>query len=338
MLNRLISKKTHRKATPDVSLAALERENFLFIHIPKTAGTSFRAAIEKNCLCICDYGANSNDTSSLVTRYIYPKDDYFDFKSNIGKLSHSWICGHIPIYKYLDCVKIQNTFSFVREPVAQIVSHYNHSVKHNGFKGSFDDFLEMKVSHNIQSRTLAYLPIPLIGLVGVTERYQESLEIISHQLNMDIQCLERNKNEQPLLDVESVTSEQIARIKSKNQEDLHLYESACFLLEKRREAAKNSREWIYADIRINQDSAVIAGCAYYQNSEQAVGLEIYKNGAPYRSLISNSYYPHYCRANLPRDRYVGFNVRLKSDTTPGDKFDVFDALTGRKLHRESLVL
>ena len=55
----------------------------LFVHIPKTAGTSFRKAYSSLIPAhktYCDYGEESVETSPVIQKWIIEKGDFLAFK------------------------------------------------------------------------------------------------------------------------------------------------------------------------------------------------------------------------------------------------------------------
>ena len=68
----------------------------LFVHIPKTAGTSFRQAAESRfglSRVLRDYGPNSDATSDTIKREVYSDDDATQIYRAIEQTTRRWWLG-----------------------------------------------------------------------------------------------------------------------------------------------------------------------------------------------------------------------------------------------------
>lgn len=66
----------------------MNKNRILFIHIPKTAGTSFRLASKdyfKEDNTYFDYSLNSVETSEIIKQKIYTENDFFSLKQYFDK-------------------------------------------------------------------------------------------------------------------------------------------------------------------------------------------------------------------------------------------------------------
>jgi hypothetical protein len=163
-----------------------ECRSLVFVHIPKTAGSSFREALERSFYVYKDYRSNSAETSSVIKQYSYDNNDLFSLKKKTLNKRSVCIVGHIPILKYLGFVPIEHTVTFVRKPVEQLLSHYNHFVNEHGFTGDLAEFIQKPFNKNFQSKFIQGLPLGLVGHIGLTERYDESIEMINKQYDLNL--------------------------------------------------------------------------------------------------------------------------------------------------------
>jgi len=214
-------------------------EKIIFLHIPKTAGTSLRYIIEKeypNKECLQLYNPpywrdtiNQDDLSAAKVLY-----------------------GHITfgIHKHLN---IQGKYvAFVRNPIERVISFYNHNARQTEMpfyekikEGmSLSDMLESQVSkqtNNHMTRIIA--PSGYDGMlddnkvlkqalenienhflfVGLSENFAESIDFLGKKLKWkyshDIPYLNVDPNKQSEID-----SQTIAVLEKYNRLDILLYE------------------------------------------------------------------------------------------------------------------
>src|SRR3546814_11896767 len=108
--------------------------NTLFVvHIPKTAGTSLRLALEgalgQEHICY-DYGPQSPLTDPAIKRLGYPHPDLFLIERSLTRKRCKLLAGHVNAQRYMPIVHASRAFTFPRNPVDQLLSHYEHQVPH----------------------------------------------------------------------------------------------------------------------------------------------------------------------------------------------------------------
>lgn len=328
-LKSLINKKPKKMANAD--------SKAFFVHIPKTAGTSFRDAIEMDYEVLADYGAKSQNTSNVVLDNVYGNGSVYYFKLLYKEKKNCWLCGHIPLQKYIDFVPIQKVVSFVREPIEQVVSHYNHFVSYSDYDGNIEKFVDRPGAFNIQSRTLSAVPISLIGYVGITERFEESLDIINDAFDANFLAQKNNVNQTKSLSTDVLSKKQKKLIFEKSSRDYDFYNEALFLHELRYSFMLEQKEWTYAYVNINSNN-MLNGCAYYANQDKAVEIVVFKNGNEIDKILADGFYNGFPKANFPRERYISFHYSLSKVATKEDVIDLYVASTGQKLNFKSLML
>ena len=150
-----------------------------FVHIPKTAGTSYRMAFEaKNgkVSVAYDYGENISESSSLIQQG-YQTGIY----SILNQLREKkLICGHVPITKYSKVVGIKNCFTFLRNPIERCYSDFLHMRRHYGYSGTLQEYLDVPAHQNRLSFFLSGVPFESIGFIGLTESYELSLQMLAY--------------------------------------------------------------------------------------------------------------------------------------------------------------
>ncbi len=311
--------------------------NFFFVHIPKTAGSSFRDTVEKNYKVFRDYGNDSNSTFGLIQKHIYEEKDFFVFKKSFLEEDEGWIAGHVSLAKYLDHIPVVNTVTFVRSPLEQVLSHYNHHVSQHNYEGDIEAFLDKPFTKNFQSKFLSYLPISLIGCVGVTERYDESLDLINSDLQTKFSAQAINVNKTKVYTDTCLEDRLHKYFIENNKNDIAMYEEALYLHELRLNFNSHKKVWTYATVKVTSNK-VLVGCAYQRGSSEAIDIIVNINGNKHCEVAANKFYAAYPKANFPRDRYIGFNLPLPVELTSSDKIDVFVKSTGQKINFKPLNL
>jgi hypothetical protein len=296
--------KAYSKLLPLKSLPC----SFLFVHIPKTAGTSFRQSTEAQYPSMNDYGKESNHTSEIIKDYCYNKRDMHTLKK-IFSTKKYFLSGHFPSQKYIDFVDTRHIISFVRDPLEQVISHYNHSVKYLGYEGEFDEFIVITRHNNIQKRYLNSLPVSLYGFIGLTSSYDESLSFINEAYDLNVEVKHSNVGHQKTQTQASLTSKQREIIETSNFQDVILLNQVKTLFKERLTFQKNKEPWVHGWGNITQNN-IIEGCAYYEKNDEAVQLMLLINNKITNEFIANEFTGLFSKAKLPRDRYVGFHVNL----------------------------
>lgn len=166
----------------------MKKINFI-VHIPKTAGTSFRCALQKNqsVHMLYDYGKESVESSSSLIGTapadITPKSEIFDADK------FNFICGHVNYGKYAGCVSPDSVMSIVRNPVERVVSEYQHVKRHAGYTHSFADFASDPIQQDKQWKMLKGLTQKHGALIGLTSHYKYFVEVFSNRLGLPMESI-----------------------------------------------------------------------------------------------------------------------------------------------------
>ncbi len=211
------------------------------VHVPKTAGTTFRDILNQ----------------------IYGKENiYFDYippkyvKHEPSDLPHNFrvIHGHFNILKY-DCLHAQaKKIIWLRHPIHIVISLYFYwlhvplgdiyqcldivrDVKMLNI--NLEEFVEHGAAKNLISQYISGKKINDFDFVGVNEFFLEDLADLQKMLNWsDFRIYEKNTNPNPKYqeELESVFSQKtlIEKILRNNQEDLEIYQEALRLRAERR--------------------------------------------------------------------------------------------------------
>ena len=199
-------------------------KNYFFVHIPKTAGTSFRYALQRNewVHFLCDYGNDNPVTSpemiDLDPRQLTPDSKVFKAEK------YNVICGHIGYGKYAHCVSPESVVSIVRNPVERIVSEYQHLKRLAGLRVSFHEFITRPIEQNKQLKMLRGAEPGCGPLIGLTSHYSHFVDVFSRQSGLPMDSIEENRA--PVSDVEdrfNISPEEIKAAFLYNKVDVNFF-------------------------------------------------------------------------------------------------------------------
>ncbi|GGA78531.1 hypothetical protein GCM10011369_20540 [Neiella marina] len=254
----------------------LQSSFLIFLHVPKTAGTSFRSALcsyygaRKVCT---DYRGGSQLVSSIIRKYLIEKNDLDGFKSALGRSSYKALSGHFNAERYSGSFRPDMFVSFVREPISRLVSLYLHKKRHNNLScGLFEFALEPKL-HNVQTKLFSGLPWPCFSFVGVTERYTDSLTCINNQLNTKFVELVKNTASNDIKDEVSISDEQLEVLRAKNLDDIALVNSVNQYLDYQLAAQVEGYSFIKGWFSINE-SGQLEGWLFPKEHMLSVSIEV----------------------------------------------------------------
>lgn len=203
--------------------------NFVvFMHIPKTAGTSIRTAVEKSSsphTVVNHYRIGKKVTTSAFEHLFDSKEggqQLFDmFRGDGPPGKPLFLCGHFRLNRYQGIFPIDRFATFLRHPVTRALSHYAYYKAKTDGSVSLIDFLTERKEPNLQSRYLAGQPWQDLGFVGLTESYKEDLERFNLFSGMELAPLKENMRGGGSQSIDKKTRQFIEDL---NSEDMALYE------------------------------------------------------------------------------------------------------------------
>ena len=224
----------------------MSSDTLFFVHIPKTAGTSFRFAAEAAFgaeQVIYDYGPSSHKTHAGIQQHLYEPQSLGQWGCNHPLVLqadftrvNAWIAaqdmrvfgGHCVAHKYQHLFKPEKMVTFMRDPVDRVVSFYHHHVRQLGYEGSLREFAAERRFSNVQSFYTRSTPVADFGFVGITERYQESVQLFNATFNTRLPIL--GMNQKPAAQRDQLDADTAAWIRQHNAEDAQRYHEAlqCF--------------------------------------------------------------------------------------------------------------
>jgi hypothetical protein len=203
------------------------------LHIPKTAGTSFRSIFIDNV-----GERNFAKVDIFNSGRIKVNDAYFsDHKLNRKVTA---IHGHFPYSVLLDRFEIHSTTQFitwVRNPIERVLSNYyflrnviqeriNEQQDENLFERigkSLEEFVLHPENQNVMSKFLKGAPLEEFTFIGVQDQFDSELlrmqQLLGWQVTNRAHNITQNKKER----VEH-GAEMLDFIQTHNQEDMELYQ------------------------------------------------------------------------------------------------------------------
>jgi hypothetical protein len=236
---------------------------FGFIHVPKTAGTSFLSGLEARCRRVHrDYASGPSSPLVRAVLYEHPTEPLSEARATLlRKLIADaasdasepvFLCGHFGYRQYPFSELGVPVITFLREPLERVLSIYAHRRRAHGERRPLRQFvLDGHPAANHQSKMLEGVALDELAFVGITERYEESVVLFNRQSGLDIPALVRNRSdgpgrarilrfgrsaERPALDAR-LDPETRELILSRNARDVELYRAARELVDARLEEA-----------------------------------------------------------------------------------------------------
>jgi hypothetical protein len=171
----------------------------IFLHIHKTGGTTFRSILEKNFGAAC---CHTNQTR----RERFSQADLKFVKKLFPRLRA--ITGHNLIDPLQFAVPDPFYVTFLREPVARAISHYQDSVLRGGNRATFEESLktdgrfnnwQVKLMAGAENLDKAKRFLERCDFIGLTEKFNLSLEVFDKlapcKLNLNYKRLIVAKND-----------------------------------------------------------------------------------------------------------------------------------------------
>lgn len=202
------------------------------VHIPKTGGSSFRYLLTKHFdqKVLLDYDdrpmSHSENKRLDMARSYDPKIDF-------ELAQYECVHGHFLPLKYKGLLGDSTFITWLRHPVERHLSRYYHYVRKqerlNNEVLSPQAFCEKPEFQNIYAKYFTDFALDNFDFIGITERYQESLEALSTKLSipLPVEYADKNSNAQkPLGHYYEITDEFRKYLTSLNSLDMEIYAEA----------------------------------------------------------------------------------------------------------------
>ena len=310
-----------------------------FIHIPKTAGTSFReAAIRRwgKRRVWSDYG-DSQHTSAAVRQLIHQQPDYFAFQQKLLSSRVRMLSAHAPARFFRRIFPAHRLITLVRDPLQRTVSHYHTARDKQGYTGSFKEFCEIENNQNVQARYLEQIPPELLGFIGITERYDESVAMFNrvYAEKLNVLSLNTYAGGRTNKSNHSLTDAELELALSINTEDQLLYRAALEIFETRLSLQARNLPFVHAKVQKINGQRLEGWAIDTTSADTAVDLDIYCNGNLVARKTAKEYMASMKERNAGRDGYVGFIHVFEDALKADDQIQVRVSATGQVLRGPS---
>ncbi len=189
----------------------------VYLHVPKTGGTSVRMAAAEyfgDEAMLYDYGAAAHRTSPIVRELFYENKEPERLVEWIQENGVQFISGHFRMNRYPALFPEASLITWVRDPVARVVSQHQHRTRSLGEKRPLDEWAEKPKWQNLITRQTG-TDLARFASVGVLERHAESIARLNAAFGIDLAV--RHENE--LTATTTVPDQQRQRILELNHDD-----------------------------------------------------------------------------------------------------------------------
>ncbi|MEL6392478.1 MAG: sulfotransferase family 2 domain-containing protein [Bacteroidota bacterium] len=296
MLKFLKSKKTLPRANPKLELVS--------VHIPKTAGTSFRHVLKET---YGDQDVRRLDISLLTGATLLDEQSYL-----ADELPHGTrvIHGHFSpelLWKRFPQSQGVSTITWLRDPVERVISNYYYLAKRlseeldeerkglnilSKMQRSLLEYASDELNRNRQSKFMAGMDLSDFTFVGIQEHLAEDLTELGKILHWPPQqMVAHNRTGKTKQEVSEDLRSEIAAL---NQEDVALYQEALAL------RAERMKQQSVSLISLHLPKT--GGTSLYNSLKEVYGQNL---SIPYR------------RGNIRRaiERYGSLSASLPTQTT-----------------------
>jgi hypothetical protein len=226
---------------------------FLSLHMPKTAGTSFRMALQERFgdKMLLSYrgqmrgeagGVPWRSTSGVyrgrppVTPYngtqLLDLDE--EGRRQLAEYCHAYdvkvIHGHFELPPLLECFPDAIAITFLRDPVERLISSYNHwhlTKPEAAARTPFDVFLNKPKTINMYEQHGMLSHLESLSFIGITEQYDRSLRLLERMFpELGYLHVEEQNVSKKRVTKADVTPEMRERIFELNEGDRMIYAAA----------------------------------------------------------------------------------------------------------------
>jgi hypothetical protein len=216
-------------ATRERQLVESKIRDVVFVHLPKTGGTSMRNMLVEampRSQKVFDYGAETfrleGNFIDVNAENIRNQKGIFDLRSRLARDQAVLVCTHVSANPYLGSFHPASIVTFLRDPVERVISGYQYHVRHREFRGTLAEFYEAPENINVQCRMLWGIDLRDVGFIGLFEAMADMVRALARHLGIDLKM--RQDNVADRVDRLAVDNATRARILALNQDDRRLYD------------------------------------------------------------------------------------------------------------------
>jgi hypothetical protein len=218
-------------------------KTIISVHIPKTAGSSFKKILEAyfEDKILFDYEDAPINTPPFFRKYKALKDSFLIPKKLHGNTR--CIHGHFLPYKYSRLDRNKTLFvTWLRNPLERMISHYKYWTRtytpqsprlHRKIveeKWSLEDFCFSPAMRNFYAQFLWSYPHELFDFIGITERFDEDLQAFGRIFLKKENLETARANIAPLVHpIWSPSQEFRSRFEEFHAEDYRMYREAVII-------------------------------------------------------------------------------------------------------------
>lgn len=206
-------------------------ELYFFLHMPKTAGTTFRHILYNHIDQAHILPSRKFLKGELKGKYLSGSDLLMTFDMKNIHQQFQVVCGHYGIQMQTQFSIKPKVITFIREPYQRTISHLNHIKNKNPTysKHSLIDIWADKkeLLCNFQSRRLGYIPkqdnresflqtFDSIYFVGLTEKFDQSLSLLNTLSGWNLSSIKKRNTSPPTKTIA------LAQLKNEIHENLEL--------------------------------------------------------------------------------------------------------------------
>jgi hypothetical protein len=282
-----------------------------FVHIPKTAGTSFRQALMGAIKgkSLLDYGAESKTTSKEVKKFIY--SNLPQNRAAIAQLladgKFDLLTGHVGFAKYRGVVPIDRVVTFLRRPEDQVWSHYQHHCELLNYQGSLEEFATDKRFSNMQSRHLSGCKVEALGFVGLTERFDESIVLFNALFDWTLDNLSLNRRS----NAKTCSETERSIIVKSNQQDIALYKQVESRFEQQMHFLTEGLTWTDGWVSCNTSDGILSAQVWQAGTVNPVDIEVHYDDDEVHHCVANQHSAVAASVGAPNAGYVGVRHSLR---------------------------
>ncbi len=299
----------------------------IYLHIPKTAGTSFRMSAEQYFgpdQVLNDYGKESPNTSDGIKSSVYDTNDVAVLRKT--GLQHKFLTGHFCMVKYKEIFPDSPVVSFFREPVDRVISEFVHFSSHYNFEGSLRDFYTKSQFQNRQSHSMSgALPTDL-DFYGLTEDYKKSLDLFNTKYGTNFPMAKLNTGKYKGAAQSIASEDELVEIRELNQKDIELYKYAVENFDKQSTIESRSLKTMqrFCGSVGNISNGQVIGWTVDRESDVPADLLVTVNGEKRSEIVANLYREDVQRKGLHLDGNCGFHLSLDKlgVIAPGDRISI----------------